>query len=121
YLQLNSQEQAEFDTRVKALGPGETEGVMEIVTSWMREGIKQGRKEGLEEGQLRATQAHIVEILVARFGRVPAAAKKKIKTIDSIPRLKALLREAATTESLSQFQRGMDPHEQRNDKTHRSK
>src|SRR5215470_18667801 len=79
YLDLNREEQAAFDAEVQALAADETEEVMEIVTSWMKEGLKQGRREGrtegrregrtegrrqgLEEGQLRAVRVDILEIL----------------------------------------------------------
>jgi hypothetical protein len=145
YLQLDAQEQADFDNRLKQTGPTETEEVMEIVTSWMREGIKQGRREGrkaglkaglktgrneglkaghkagIDEGRLEASQDSVVEILMARFGRLPVGLKKTIKTIDRISRLKALLREAATTESVARFQQGLSSREQQDGKTHRSK
>lgn len=141
YLQLNAQEQAEFDSRAKTLGIGETEEVMEIVTSWMRQGIKQGRKEGrkegreagrkegreegleegrkegLEEGQLKASQDGVIEILTVRFGRVSADLRKAIRTVDNVSRLKALLREAVKAESASQFQQGLARPAQRNGKT----
>jgi hypothetical protein len=39
----------EFESEVKALELEETEEVMENVTNWMKDGIKQGRKEGSEK------------------------------------------------------------------------
>jgi len=102
---------------------------MEIVTSWMEDGIKQGRREGLQQGRreglqegleeglqqgrregkekglTKATRDGIVEILEARFKKVPAAVQRKLKTIDDRKSLKALLRQAATAGSLREFQR----------------
>jgi len=113
YLDLNREEQAAFEAEVQALAADETEEVMEIVTSWMREGLKQGRRqgrtegrrEGLEEGQLRAARADVLEILEARFKKVPAGMKKTLRAIEDRKRLRLLLRQAATAANLKEFQR----------------
>jgi len=127
YLKLNATEQAEFDTNIKDLGIEQTEKVMEIVTSWMEEGIKRGRKEGREKGlleglqkgrqegrqeglqagrqeaSLQTAQDDIIEILEARFARVPVTAKKEVRAVTDRQGLRALLREAATSTSLKEF------------------
>jgi flagellar biosynthesis/type III secretory pathway protein FliH len=121
YLKLNAAEQKEFEVEIKSLEAEETEEVMEIVTSWMKEGIKQGRKEarregrekgqregrkeGRQEGRISEAQENIIEILAVRFKAVPAELKKTLKTIEDGPRLKALLRQAATTPNLREFTR----------------
>jgi hypothetical protein len=129
YLKLNAAEQKEFEVEIKALEAEETEEVMEIVTSWMKEGIKQGRKEGRREGlekgqreglekgqreglekgrregQIQANQDAIIEILGIRFKAVPVGLKKTLKRIEDGTRLKALLRQAATTPNLREFTR----------------
>ena len=45
-----------FKTEIGTIESGEREEVMEIVTSWMRTGIKQGREEGLLEGRQEGRQ-----------------------------------------------------------------
>jgi hypothetical protein len=45
-----------------------------------------------------------MEILSARFSAVPAAVKKKLKTIEDGRQLKSLLRQAGTVETLKEFQ-----------------
>jgi flagellar biosynthesis/type III secretory pathway protein FliH len=108
-LELNREEQEKFETEIEALASEETEGVMEIVTSWMKDGLKQGRREGRQqgivEGQLKAVRDDVLEILEARFKRVPAGLKKTLKTIEDRKRLKLLLRQAATVASMKEFQR----------------
>ena len=42
YLELNETEEKEFRTELDKVKPEEREGTMEIVTSWMREGIAKG-------------------------------------------------------------------------------
>jgi len=105
YLSLSPEERIEFESEVKGLPAEDKEEVMEIVTSWMEDGIKQGRREGKEEGLIKGTRDGIVDILQARFKKVPAAVQRKLKTIDDRKSLKALLRQAATAGSLREFQR----------------
>jgi|SRR5215831_908440 len=131
YLNLNSLEQARFDAEIKTLATEEAERVMEIVTSWMKEGLRRGRqegrqegiregerkgkregmregkREGIQEGQLRAARDAIAEILQARFNRVPSGVKNVLKEIDDAKDLKMLLRQAATVPTLRDFQRSL--------------
>jgi hypothetical protein len=154
YLELNRQEQAQFQRGLTALATGEKEEVMEIVTSWMKDGLKRGRREGLqqgrqqglqqgrqqglqqgrqqglqqgrqqglregiEQGQLTAARDDVLEILEARFKKLPAGIKKSLRAIDDRKRLKRLLRLAATAVSLREFQRHIaDLDRRRNRKT----
>jgi hypothetical protein len=113
YLSLNDAEQARFDVEIRALPAEEAEGVMEIVTSWMEEGLRRGRREGrregkregIEEGQLKAARDAICEILQARFKKVPLGVKNTLKEFDDRKDLKLLLRQAATVPTLRDFQR----------------
>jgi hypothetical protein len=45
YLQLNPEEQREFAEQLATIEPKQEKPVMEIVTSWMREGIEQGKQQ----------------------------------------------------------------------------
>src|SRR5215831_5329128 len=121
YLELNQEERKAFEAEVKELATEETEEVMQIVTSWMKEGIKQGRREGrtegrregrtegrrqgIEEGQLKAIRGDVLEILQARFKRVPARVKDVLKAIKDRKHLRLLLRQAATAPNLKEFER----------------
>ena len=105
YLSLSAEERIEFESEVKGLPSEDKEEVMQIVTSWMEDGIKQGRREGREEGLTKATRDDIVEILEARFKRVPTSVQKRLKTIDDRKSLKTLLRQAATVASVKEFER----------------
>jgi flagellar biosynthesis/type III secretory pathway protein FliH len=121
YLALNKEEPKAFEAGLKELATEETEKVMQIVTSWMKDGLKQGRREGrtegrregrtegrregIEEGQLRAIRGDVLEILQARFSRVPAGLKDALKAIKDRKRLRLLLRQAATVPNLKEFER----------------
>ena len=48
YLQLTIEEKYQFEVELEKLIPREKEGVMEIVTSWMREGLEKGLEQGLD-------------------------------------------------------------------------
>ena len=65
YLQLNSKEEARFQRELERVAPTQQEEVMQIVTSWMREGIEIGRREGVEigrqEGLVEGRQEGLVE------------------------------------------------------------
>ena len=125
YLELNQTELREFEAEIGELEVKEGQGVMEIVTSWMKEGIKKGMQQGLEkgiqkgmqrgvregiqkgmrQGRLAAVRSDVLEILAARFNRVPASVKKTLKEIEDEKLLKRLLREAATVVDLKAFER----------------
>ncbi|HEY9784450.1 MAG TPA: DUF4351 domain-containing protein, partial [Candidatus Obscuribacterales bacterium] len=61
YLRLNSDETKVFLNEMDALGSKEREAVMEIVTSWMEEGIKRGVKEGREQGRKEGREEGLKE------------------------------------------------------------
>jgi predicted transposase/invertase (TIGR01784 family) len=51
YLRLNQQEERVFQEEVGRLETTEREGIMEIVTSWMEQGLEQGLEQGRQETQ----------------------------------------------------------------------
>jgi hypothetical protein len=73
---------------------------MEIMTSWKKEGLQQG----LAQGRVEAVRGAVVDILEARFNRVPAAVKRALKAVEDQKRLKLLLRQAATVDSIKEFE-----------------
>ncbi|MFM6370694.1 MAG: Rpn family recombination-promoting nuclease/putative transposase [Dolichospermum sp.] len=50
YLRLNKIEEQKFAAEIGSLIPSEKEEVMQIVTSWMEQGIEQGIQQGIERG-----------------------------------------------------------------------
>ena len=101
YLQLNAEEEALLRAEIATIEPTEQEAVMQIVTSWMREGIEQGlqrgRQEGLERGlQLGLQQgrregelALIMRLLTRRFGLIDPELEESIRQL-SLPQLERL-------------------------------
>lgn len=50
YLRLNKTEEAAFKAELNKIGSDEKEEIMQIVTSWMEQGIEQGIERGIERG-----------------------------------------------------------------------
>ncbi len=85
YLRLTIEQKREFDAEMEQLVPQEKEGVMEIVTSWMEEGIEkglaQGREEGREEGREQGERALLLRLLRRQLGAIDAAAAARIEKL----------------------------------------
>jgi Domain of unknown function (DUF4351) len=73
YLQLTIEQKQEFDAEMEHLIPQEKEGVMELVTSWMEEGLEKGR----EQGERRL----IMRLLRKQLGAIDNAAIARIETL----------------------------------------
>jgi len=81
YLRLNAQETQIFQTEIARLESQQQEGVMQIVTSWMEEGIEQGRTQG--------ERSLILRLLNRQVGELPDGLRSQIETL-SIPQLESL-------------------------------
>ncbi|PNW55523.1 UNVERIFIED_CONTAM: transposase [Euhalothece sp. KZN 001] len=82
----------------------EEETRMSYMTSWERRGREKGIQEGRKEGREEGIQEGIQEILESRFGEVEEEVINSVKEINEISRLKMLLRQATTVNSLQEFQ-----------------
>ena len=74
YITLDVQQQSEFEQGVNRLNRGKQEVVMQLVTSWMREGIAQGRIEGKFE--------LVSKQLARRFGPLTDEEESRLKTLN---------------------------------------
>ena len=92
YLKLNAVENRVFAEEIAKIEPENKEEVMQIVTSWMEEGLEQGLEQGLErgleQGRLQLKQL-IVSQLAWRFDRLDPEVEGKISGL-STTRLQAL-------------------------------
>jgi hypothetical protein len=70
YLRLTIEEKQEFEAELEHLVPQEKEGVMELVTSWMEEGIEKGERRLLMR-QLRKQLGTIDDSAVTRIETLP--------------------------------------------------
>jgi hypothetical protein len=91
-LRLTSAEYNRFETAVARVAPSEREGVMEIVTSWMEQGIAQGmqqglargRQEGHVEGRLEGRQearALLARMIERRFGALTPTVRGRLDSL----------------------------------------
>ena len=62
-------------------------------------------QKGIEQGIIQDAQEGIIDIIEARFDRVPKTLIKKINSITEIDLLKHLRRVAATVSSISEFEK----------------
>ena len=87
YLRLNAIELSEFEGEVASIKKKtEKEGVMQIVTSWMEQGIEQG----IEQGEQKATLKSVVRVLNRRLGELDAGEIDRLEQL-SVARLEDLL------------------------------
>ena len=70
YLRLTIEQNQAFETEMKQLAPEEKEGVMELVNSWMEEGMERGERRLLMR-QLRKQLGAIDDAAVARIETLP--------------------------------------------------
>ena len=87
YLRLNATELSEFEEEVASIKKEtEKEGVMQIVTSWMEQGIEQGIEQGEQKEALRL----VSRVLNRRVGELDAAVIDRLQQL-SVSKLEELL------------------------------
>jgi hypothetical protein len=59
YLRLTMQEEQVFQGEVGTLEATEREGIMQIVTSWMEQGIAEGERHGEQRGRTEGEQTGV--------------------------------------------------------------
>jgi len=79
YLKLNVREKAQFEEEFARIEPRQKEGVMQIVTSWMEEGIEQG----IEQGKQQEAIALVSRQLQRRVGILTPQVKKRIEVLST--------------------------------------
>ncbi len=77
YLKLSEAETEEFETELEKEAPAQKEEVMQIVTSWMQEGIEIGQEAGQRKEALKLAQ----RLLRRRLSTLPRDAGERIKTL----------------------------------------
>jgi predicted transposase YdaD len=81
YLRLNLQEEQVFQVEVGTLEETEREEIMQIVTSWMEQGIAEGRAEG--------ERSLVLRLLARRVGTLPTSVAAQVQALE-LPQLEAL-------------------------------
>ncbi len=89
YLHLSAPEEQIFQNAVGTLDVTEREGIMQIVTSWMEQGIAEGEKRGRTEGRTEEAQSLILRQLARRVGPLPASVEAQVQSL-KLQQLEAL-------------------------------
>ena len=71
------------------------------------EGMAKGKAEGMTEGLSAGQIKSILTFLEIRFGEVPPALRKKVRHVKDEGHLEALVKSAATCQSLKEFQKAL--------------
>jgi hypothetical protein len=66
------------------------------------EGRKEGRHEGIEAGRLQGKRESVLQVLKARFGRVPKQIVARVEAMDSAKELDACLERISNAQSLKE-------------------
>ncbi len=93
YLRLNVQEEQVFQVEVGTLEETEREEIMQIVTSWMEQGLAAGRAEGRTEGKAEGERSGevrlVLRLLARRVGTVPTSLEAQVQALE-LPQLESL-------------------------------
>jgi predicted transposase/invertase (TIGR01784 family) len=87
YLRLNSREEQVFQESVDTLEGTEREGIMQIVTSWMEQGIAEGIAEGRSDEALSLVRRQLTRRL--RLSTLPSRIEAQVQAL-ALPQLEAL-------------------------------
>jgi flagellar biosynthesis/type III secretory pathway protein FliH len=87
----------------KGLKKGLKEGLQKGIQKGIKEGLQKGLQKGLQEGLVKAKQEDIIKVLEAKFGKLSKTINSKIKKINDLNKLEALLLEAVKFVSLEEF------------------
>ena len=87
YLKLNAQETALFSEQLASIEPRQQEGVMQIITSWMEQGIEQGIErgieQGIEQGKKQEAMVLILRQLNYRVGMLTPHLQERIQNLST--------------------------------------
>ena len=128
YLDLSPLEEIEFEEEIRKFSQPIQEGVMQITTSWMRQGLEQGIAQGLEQGiaqgleqgitqgleqGIEREKVLIIRLLKRKFGdegiNVDLEARIMALKIDVIERLGEEILDFSTVEDLVEWLKKLKP------------
>jgi hypothetical protein len=112
YISERDVDREEFRTRVRQIrNPNLKDQAMTLAEQLRQEGRQQGRQEGRREGQQEGrqeggaeeAQRAVLEVLGARFGRVPEGLEEEVRQEKRLAKLRELLREAVVCSTVEAF------------------
>ena len=101
YLTLNQAEELQFQSEIREFTQTEQEDVMQITTSWMRQGIERGIEQGIEQG----IEGLVIRQLRRKFGVIDNRLENQIRAlkIDKLEALGEALLEFMTVDDLEHW------------------
>jgi hypothetical protein len=112
YVRLSEEETKEYEHLITRLEPREVTKVMELTTSWHKQGKEEGWKEGLEQGLEQGVKQGKVEMIYRliqkRFGKGDPSIKSKIAMIKDLRLLDQLYDELLDANSTEQCLAAID-------------
>ncbi|WP_242041100.1 DUF4351 domain-containing protein [Leptolyngbya sp. FACHB-261] len=81
YLELGPEEEREFEEGLGRIEREQQEQVMQIVTSWMRQGLQQGLQQGRQEGQQEGRQQEALTLILRLLNRRLGAVTPENRTV----------------------------------------
>ncbi len=109
YLNLNPVEEIQFQQEISTFSQPVQEGVMQITTSWMRQGIELGIEQGIERGieqgieqGIEREKTLILRQLKRKLGEINPSLETKIMelSIDDVEALAEALFDFSTVKDL---------------------
>lgn len=82
YLELSAKEELVFRQQLDKFLPKERQQAMEIITSWMRQGLEQGLQQGLEQGKELGQKQMVLHLLKKRIGDISELTQEEIKLLN---------------------------------------
>ncbi|MCY2989011.1 MAG: DUF4351 domain-containing protein [Planctomycetota bacterium] len=82
YLCLTMQQEQELESELQQIQPQEREGVMEIVTSWMRKGLEQGLEQGERTVVLRQLRKRLGLVSRETEDQIEALSKERLEQLE---------------------------------------
>lgn len=79
------------------------ERVIEWTQQWKEAGLRAGRQEGLQQGQLREARAMVLEAVRVHLGKVPRDVRAAVQRLETRDTLHVLLRQAIMCPNLEAF------------------
>ena len=84
YLNLSHSEEILFQEEISTFIEPIQEGVMQITTSWMRQGIEQGIEQGVERGIEQGQRSLVMRLIQHKFGEVNSNLATKLENLNSV-------------------------------------
>ncbi|MFM5946938.1 MAG: Rpn family recombination-promoting nuclease/putative transposase, partial [Dolichospermum sp.] len=108
YLRLNKIEEQRFKAEIGSLIPAEKEEVMQIVTSWMEQGIEKGIQQGRQEAIVKEKDL-IVRQIKRKVGNINIELENRVKSLN-IEVIEVLAEAIFDLDTVEDLQNWLDKH-----------